>query len=157
MAAPGTSCLALIAKKPVFLGTMDAWGVRGDINWKYPLVLWYNSSLNLLLLLLNRTETRGSWVRYDKKTILNLKCPDFNSMSAKQLTESKEIFKQVAHVPLPPLFEQIKDEHPSRVINDMYWLKILGYKKREAKKILEELYAVLLSEIETLSEMMKND
>lgn len=65
------------------------------------------------------------------------------------------IFNDVKDVDLPSLLEQLVQGHPVRNAIDSTVLEIMGFKKEEIEKTLQELYPLLAREIEKLKTMME--
>ena len=66
-----------------------------------------------------------------------------------------ELYDKIKDVAFPSILQQLKTKHPTRVELDMKILNILGFNKRESRKILEHLYAALTNEIEKLKKIMQ--
>jgi hypothetical protein len=62
LSAPGTSAIAFYSDNPAV--GIDLWGIQNvQKDYAKILALWLNSTLNLLQILILRTETRGAWIK----------------------------------------------------------------------------------------------
>lgn len=85
-----------------------------EINEKV-LVIWFNSTLNLLLLLAHRQETRGAWVQFKKPILAALPVIDLSSLSESQLARLAALYDEVADQPLLAFPEMDKDPVRARI------------------------------------------
>lgn len=62
ISATDIRALAFYSEKPIV--GVDMWSIKGlSKDDAKIMALWFNSSINLLALLINRTETRGAWIK----------------------------------------------------------------------------------------------
>ena len=64
------------------------------------LTLWLNSSLGIVMMLANRVETRGAWMKFKKPTLASMPILDFMSISHDQLTYLSTLYDEVSELPL---------------------------------------------------------
>ena len=113
------------------------------------LALFFNSTINILQVLLSRSETRGAFVEISKYIL-----QDFLTINPEKLSENEKglllnIFQEVKDVELPSILTQLKDKHPVRKKIDEAFLQILG------KNIdLDIIYEKVANEIEVLKKLM---
>ncbi len=88
------------------------------------LVLWFNSTLGLLLLLANRVETAGAWVQFKKPMLHELLVLDVRKLAGDQLRDLANAFDRLAEKPLQPLPQSTEDE--VRVAIDNIIARTLG-------------------------------
>jgi len=150
--APGTVHIAYASEKPV--ATPATMWVVKKVNAEDAKILsiWFNSSLHLAQLLLNKVE--DVWVDIHEYVLENLLVLDLESLSARDKRKFVELFDEVGHSPFPSLAEQIHTRSKLRVKMDKLVLEVLGYEKSEISGILDSLYTNLSSEFEQLSRSM---
>ncbi len=88
------------------------------------LVLWLNSSLGILILLYNREETEGAWVKFKKASLLRLPVFDFGTLPRKKLDRLASVFDSLSEEPFLSLADIADD--PVRVKIDALFSEILG-------------------------------
>lgn len=152
LSAPRTYALAFYSSKPAAPVKL-LWSLKtSDENAKI-LSLFFNSSINLLQILLQRSETRGAFIGLSKY-ILN----DFSVIDPSKLSQSEKkyllnIFNKVAQHEMPSLLDQLKLKHLTRRLIDHAFLKVFDY-KGDINKLLDRLYESLAKEIIILKKMM---
>ncbi|MBM3128912.1 MAG: hypothetical protein FJ009_09860 [Chloroflexi bacterium] len=72
-------------------------------------VLWLNSTFGLLLLLANREETEGAWVKFKKPTLAALPVLDLRALSVAQLKQLAAAYDRVAEKELQPIPQMATD------------------------------------------------
>jgi hypothetical protein len=77
--------------------------------------IWFNSTLNLLMLLALRQETRGAWVQFKKPILSNLPALDLSSLLEDQLNILSEAYDEVAGQPLLTFPEMDRDPARTRI------------------------------------------
>ncbi len=87
------------------------------------LVLWMNSTLGLLLLLINREETRGAWVDFKKPVLTATPVLDVHALNAKQIEALAAAYDELAHQELQP-FPRMNDD-PVRAAIDKHLARAL--------------------------------
>jgi hypothetical protein len=103
---------AVLLSEPVLSNVWWPLKLRDGLDDRHAkvLTLWLNSTLGLLLLLANRVETRGAWVKFKKPTLHNLPVLDVRKLKAGQLKRLTDAFDRLAKVPLRPLLQMAEDE-----------------------------------------------
>jgi len=155
ISAPGTALLAFYSN---YLATPTNifWSIKGIHKEDAKILsLWFNSTLNILQILLKRKETRGAFLELDKYITLQLIIIDPRKLTKSEVDDLIELYDKIKDVAFPSILQQLKTKHPTRVELDMKILNILGFNKRESRKILEHLYAALTNEIEKLKKIMQ--
>lgn len=152
LSAPRTHALAFYSSKlaaPVKL----LWSLKTSSDNAKILCLFFNSSINLLQSLLQRSETRGAFIGLSKYILNEFSVIDPSKLSRLEIKRLLSTFDKVAHDELPSLLDQLKLKHSTRRLIDQTFLKILGY-KGNIDKFLDRLYESLAEEILILKEMM---
>jgi hypothetical protein len=80
------------------------------------LTLWLNSTLGLILLIANRTETRGSWVQFKKEPLHRMLVLDVRALTPGQLEKLASTFDDLKDKPLQSL-SQMADDKTRAVID----------------------------------------
>jgi hypothetical protein len=153
LSAPGTSLLAFYSQEAVAPPGV-AWLIKVSDDEAKILSLWFNSSINLLQILLNRKETRGAFMQVDEYVLKKFRVPDLKKLSRNELKFLIRVFESVKDVEFPDILHQLKTKYPARIEIDKAFLKVLGY-KGNADALLEGLYESLAREIETLKRLMR--
>jgi hypothetical protein len=103
---------AVLLPKPVL--SMSWWPLKLrdglDDRHAKALTLWLNSTLGLFLLIANRLETHGAWVKFKKPTLHKLLVLDVRKLKDAQLRQLTNAFDRLAEVPLHPLPQMADDE-----------------------------------------------
>jgi hypothetical protein len=73
------------------------------------LVLWFNSTLGLLILVANREETEGPWVQFKKPVLKKMPVLDLRNISRKRLARLASCYDDLANSALLPLPLMWKD------------------------------------------------
>jgi type I restriction-modification system DNA methylase subunit len=153
ISARNTNVLACYTQEPAT--GMNLWSVKGfsDDDAKI-LTLWFNSTLNLMQILMDRIEARGAWITLHKYGIEELKILDPSKLESQDKKHLLEIFESIKGESLPSLLEQLKQGHRVRKRIDRAILEMLGY-QGDIESTLERLYHSLAVEIDRLKEMMR--
>jgi len=80
------------------------------------ITLWSNCTLNLLILLALRQETRGAWVQFKKPILASLPVLDLANLSEKQINVLSTAYDELAEKPLLTFPEMAED--PVRAMID---------------------------------------
>ena len=152
LSAAGTSLLAFYSSQPVVPPGV-AWLIKAGDGEAKILSLWFNSTFNILQILLNRKETEGAFMQVDEYVLEEFRVPDLKKFSGDKLKSLREVFESVKDVEFPSILDQLRHKHPARKLIDRTWLEILGY-GGDIDKFLNELYESLTNEIELLKAMM---
>lgn len=113
--------------------------------------LFFNSIINILQILLYKSESLGSGYFEIMKSDWNL----FVILNIQNLSkENKEkllnFFEKIRNIKFPSIIEQLDDRFHLRVELDILILEILGYSKTEINQILPKLYDTLSNELKSL-------
>jgi hypothetical protein len=154
ISAVGTKAIAFYSSIPMVGAHM--WSIKGtnEENAKL-LTLWLNSTLNLLSMLLYRTETRGAWM-----VIHSYAMGTYLVLNPEKLTEDERkillnTFEKIQDISFPCVLEQLRGRFWARVEIDRAILKVLGFNEQETNQILDYLYPALTREIEQLKTLMQ--
>jgi len=154
ISAVGTHAIAFYSAIPMVGAHM--WSIKG-MKGEYAklFTLWLNSSLNLLSLLVYRTETRGAWM-----VIHSYAIGEYLVLNPEKLTRNERetllsLYARLQNFSLPSILEQLKSRFPARVDVDRAILKILGFSEDEANQLLDYLYPALTNEIQQLKTLME--
>lgn len=154
LSAPGTRLVSFYSSVSLVPG--EFWLLR-NLNSEFSKVLsiWFNSTPNLIQMFLNRTETRGAWMKIDIKALKEMYVIDPRTIGRKEINELLEIFDSIAALPLPRITEQLRKVHPARKKIDETILKIVGFNESEIDNILALTYPALYNEIDKLKTLME--
>jgi type I restriction-modification system DNA methylase subunit len=154
MSATGTNLFAWYSKIPM-AGYSLVLNVTGlDDEDAKIFALWFNSTIHVLQLFLNRIETRGAWMAFRKYVMSDLFVIHPSKLSKSQKKAILKTFEGVKDVEFPSFLKQLKDRFPARVAIDKTVLKVLGFSDDEIDRILDYLYPALANEIEQLKTLM---
>jgi hypothetical protein len=153
LSAPGTSLLAFYSQKPVAPPGV-AWLIKTTSDDEAKILsLWFNSTISILQILLNRKETRGAFMQIDEYVLKEFKIPDLRKFSEGELKTLLEIFEFVKDIEFTSILHQLKTRHQAREMIDKAFLRILGYEDN-VDILLEKLHTSLVHEIEVLKKLM---
>jgi len=155
LSAPGTRLLGYFSFKPL-TPTKLFWCIKGisELDGKI-LALWFNSTINLLQVFLERMETRGAFMNFDKYALQGCLILNSQVMLDADKKMLSEIFEEVKHEAFPSLLNQLTNKFPARVKIDKAFLKVLGFGDDETNRILDYLYPALANEIQQLKTLMQ--
>jgi len=88
------------------------------------LALWFNSTLGLFTLLMQRQETEGAWVKFPKAWYEQLQIMDLNSLNKSQTDILDKLWTQVQNRDLLP-FPKMGSDQTRKLIDDAF-SKVLG-------------------------------
>ena len=80
------------------------------ISMERRLALWFNSTLGLFSLLMQRQETRGAWVKFPKAWYNDLQVLDLGSLDSDQCLVLDNLWAQVQNCEFSPFPEMSKDQ-----------------------------------------------
>jgi hypothetical protein len=83
------------------------------------LALWFNSTLGLFTLLMQRQETKGPWVKFPKAWYEQLQVLDLNSLSRGQKRALDELWTEVRDRQLLP-FPQLRNDVTRKRIDEVF-------------------------------------
>jgi hypothetical protein len=154
LSAPGTRLISFYSS--VLLVPGEFWLLR-NINSDFSKVmcLWFNSTPNLVQMFLNRTETRGAWMKTDISTLRENYVLDPRTLERREKNELLDTFNSIATQAFPSITEQLRTVYPARNKIDTTVLKAIGFDENEVENILNYLYPALHGEIEKLKAMME--
>jgi type I restriction-modification system DNA methylase subunit len=153
LSAKGTKLLAFYSDKPTT--GQNLWSLKDvDEDEAMILTLWFNSTLNLLQVYLQRVETEGAWMEINKGMIHDFLVVSLNSLNKNEKNRLLGLFKEVHKIKFPSIIEQLKTKFEARVKIDKVFLEIFGFKDSEIHEILDFLYPALTNEIEQLKTLM---
>lgn len=98
------------------------------------LALWFNSTLGLFTMLMQRQETEGAWVKFPKAWYEPLQILDLNSLDRSQIDALDALWTQIQNRDLLP-FPQMSSDETRRIIDDAF-SKILGIPALDQLRIL---------------------
>jgi len=101
--------------------------LTADFNndiFKKSLILWLNSTLNLIMLLTNRQETEGPWIDFKKPVLAQLPVLDLTALSNQQRQMLADTFDDIRQEPLQPFPAMASD--PVRAKIDAAVAQALG-------------------------------
>lgn len=119
------------------------------------MVIWLNSSLNILQMLLNRTETRGAWMKLHQYQIRSSLIPKLKIMTQEDRNNLLALYERLRTVEFPSILDQLRGRFKQRVEIDKAMLKMLGHSEHDANQVLDYLYPALTYEIEKLKTLME--
>jgi hypothetical protein len=155
LSANGTSHLAFYGKE-LYAATDIMLTIKGvsDENAKL-LTLWLNSSLNILQVLFERIETRGSYIETPVFVCERLLVPDFEQITPEIKTKLLGLFDSLREVEFPSIIEQLNSYNALRIQIDMAFLNALGFPRADLRERVRKLQSQLLNEILKLKDLMR--
>jgi len=155
LSSPGTFFIAFCSKREI-APTWSFWSLP-CLKYDHAVVmaLWLNSTFALFNLLKNRTEVRGTNVKWRKKDIEKLPVPDVNKMSVKEIGLAKSLLEKLNKMNFPCLIDQLETSYKGRMKIDIYFAKILKMKITEEEII--RLQKDLGSRLRKMQKMMQRD
>ncbi len=133
------------------------WTLRNlnDENAKI-LSLWYNSSIHLLQILLNRIETEGAFIEIGKYVFRSLKIINVDKLGKSQRKSLLSMYKAVRNYEFFSLLDQLKNHDKGRMKIDYVFLGIMGVTEQsKIKQFVKNLQNALYKEINQLKIIMK--
>ncbi len=157
LGGPGTIHLSVFSNSLFFVGR-GGWGFRNLSTEDAKLLcLWFNSSLFLIQMLEQRTQTRGTWVRLDKKRIARTNVPDFASLSHSQRERLLRTFDELSKLEFPSLLNQLKTSFTGRRAIDDAWLQVMDGSSVEKSHLIQDLHRYLYTTLSDLIQAMSKD
>jgi len=155
ISASGTDLMAFYSSTPMVAGVVT-WPIYipSDEDSKI-IALWLNSSINVLQIILNRSETRGAFLEIGKYMLDEFSILDPKQLSKEEKSRLLDTFNVVKGVTFPSVLEQLRTRFPLRVEIDRAIFEIIGFSQNETMRILDFLYPALVNEIEKLKTMME--
>jgi len=154
MSAKGTTLFSWYSSVPL-IGCGVVWNITGlmDEDAKV-LTIWFNSTINILQMFLNRVETRGAWMQFHKYVMKSLLILNPSKLTKDKKKSLLQVFDEIKNLEFPTFLNQLEESHPARRKIDEVILKTLGFKEKEIKDLLDYLYPALHREILRLKELM---
>jgi hypothetical protein len=154
LSAKGTKHLSFYSTTPIF--GVDMWSITGlsDEDAKI-FALWFNSALNLLQMIVYRTETRGAWMKLHEYQIRDSMMLNLKVLSSEERKNLLNLFDKLKKQEFPSILEQMKTKFPPRVEIDKTIFRVLGFGDDEIERLLDYLYPALTNEIEQLKVLME--
>lgn len=154
ISAPGTTLIAYYSCAPA--AGVDMWNIKGvsDEDAKI-LAIWFNSTPSLLATFVQRTETRGAWMKLHEYALKESFILNPDALSDHDRRILLDLYEKTKEQPFPSLLQQLKTKFPLRVEIDKAVLKVLGFTDDEINGILDHLYPALAKEIEQLKTLMQ--
>lgn len=118
------------------------------------LTLWFNSSINLLQVLIRRIETEGPWMEINEGMLSDFLTLDPSIIKERDKAEFLQLYEEIGQTRFPALMTQIEEKNKDRVKIDTAVLRVLGFSDSEANEILESLYTSLAGEIKRLRSLV---
>jgi len=103
-----------------------------DLNYDFvekAMVVWLNSTLGIITLLIHREETEGAWIGFKKTILENLPVINFNLLSKSQLTKLNKTYDLITQSPLESFPEMYHDPVRAEIdknISDVFGLPDLS-------------------------------
>ncbi len=154
LSAPGTSLFSFHSSVSLVPG--EFWVIRPlSSDFAKILSMWFNSTPNLAQMFLSRTETRGTWMKIDVRTLKESYIIDPRTLSSNEDAELSKTFREIANISFPSITKQLETKFPARKTLDTAVLRTIGFSEKETEEILDSLYPALAKEIEQLKTMMQ--
>jgi hypothetical protein len=109
---------AVRVKKPVLSNVWWPFSLKDKFSqesFEKTFIIWFNSTLNLLILLASRQETRGAWVQFKKPILAGLPVLDLSNLSEEQINILSTAYDEVADKPLLTFPEMGEDPVRARI------------------------------------------
>jgi len=153
LSAPGTCLFSFYSSVPLAPG--EFWVIRPlTLQYAKILSLWLNSTPNLTQMFLNRTETRGAWMKIDVRTLKESYIIDPRTLGKNENAELSRTFRQIGDNSFPSILNQLEQVHPARELIDRIVLKMIGFSEGEIEETLDYLHSALANEIVQLKRLM---
>jgi hypothetical protein len=151
----GTTFLAFCCKYP-FAPSGVMWTIK-NIRPRYAkiLALWFNSSPNLLQVLLNRVETSGPWMQLHEYVLDDLVVLDSGTLAEDKIKMLLATFDEIKDVQFPSLSEQLFTNFHARLAIDHAILRCFGFDNKTAERKGRHIRRALRLEFESLSRIDK--
>ena len=155
LAAPGTCLLAGVFDEAAYPAG-DAWIFpRLALDDACILALWMNSTFFLVDLLVNRTEQRGAWMRFDKPVLNQLMILNPSRLLQSQRQQLLGLYARTRLDSLPSLLVQLTQAR--RLTMDEGILRILGVSRQKAALLATKAVSAALEAISDLAATMRGD
>ena len=154
LSAKGTNLLAFFSEMPTT--GQNLWSLKEATEEEAKiLTIWFNSTLNLLQIYLQRIETRGAWMEINKGMINDFIILNIDLLDEKQRHDILILFEEIQKIQYPSILEQLEYKFPTRIKMDKVILKLLGYEEKQIEELIDNLYPELYNEIKLLKDLME--
>ena len=119
--------------------------------------LWYNSTFNILQILLERVETRGAYIEVPVFVAEKLRVLDAGNLSPTQRKTLTSVFDEICRIPQQSITRQLIEHHSERMKMDLAIARVLGLEDNETRTYVQLLQTQVGNEIEGLKHMMENE
>jgi hypothetical protein len=99
--------------------------------------LWFNSTLNLLQVYLQRMETGGTWMEINSAMISDFYILNVDLLSSDEKSQLVDLFESLRKIPFPSILDQLKTSFAPRKEIDLAILRLMGYSKNDAESVPE--------------------
>jgi hypothetical protein len=146
----GTQLISCRAENPVFVAG-DVYGIRGTSEEDEKIIcLWLNATPFLLSLMADRTVTRGSYGRLDKKTLNRLPLLDPRKLSSGKRKRLVSLFDRLEGLEWPAISSQFKNHFLPRHELDLALMEALGMAAGDADALINLMHETALQKLEGL-------
>lgn len=153
LASPGTAFLAFFSETPTT--GQNLWSIRRlPIDEAKIQTLWFNSTMNLLQVYLNRTESRASWMEINEYSLCEGYMVDTNKLRVANRSKLLQLFDKYKQVQFPSIMKQLQTRYPPRLEIDRTLLIVLGANDQFIDEFERSAYDLLAAEIHKLSMMI---
>jgi hypothetical protein len=154
ISAKGTHHLAFYSKVP-YAATDINLTVNGLSHEDARVVtMWYDSSFNILQILLERVETEGAFLETPVFVCEELSVLDSAKISKDAKDGLLDLFDSTADEPQESILTQLQENAAWRTRLDLAVASALGFPREEAESLVMTLHSKLANEIEVLQKLM---
>jgi hypothetical protein len=116
----------------------NLWSLKGIKEGEAKiLTLWFNSTLNLLQVYLQRMETGGTWMEINSAMISDFYILNVDLLSSDEKSQLVDLFESLRKIPFPSILDQLKTSFAPRKEIDLAILRLMGYSKNDAESVPE--------------------
>ncbi len=153
LSAPGSKCLAYYSDSE-FTPSQMFWLIKGmtDEDAKIFTLFW-NSSINVVQVLLNRKETQGAFIQILAYSFKDFVALDPSLVSPDSKMELIKCFNEISRVDMPSILSRYGHMDENQLKIDKAIFKALGVKYDNNQ--LRDLYSFISGEIKKLKTVMK--
>ena len=154
LSAQGTSHLAFYSDLPYAATDIMLTIKNCPAEGAKALCLWLNSTPNIVQTLVERIETRGTFMETPVFVSERLLVPNLLQMGPQATRAFIQTFDRVSAVEFPSLLDQLNNHFGPRVEMDMTVLQALGFPKQGLREFVRKLQRQCLDEILKLKDLM---
>lgn len=110
--------------------------------------LFFNSIVNIIQILINKSQTTGSFADVQESDLLEFQIINFSALNKNEIKSLLDTFNKLKVLTFPSIVEQIESRFYGRIELDKSILKILGYTNSQINELLPKLYEVVLKELQ---------